>query len=161
MLQAVRALAYRAITSPVGESLLVVRVPKEIARTVNELLGAPLASREELERREAAAARLVELRKGPRHVEKKREPAPVTLYFEKDRNVRELEKMKDVLTAHGISPKLLDVAGDEATLTFVMRETKCERDELPVAFVADKAIGGFRELVAFDARGDLRRAVFG
>jgi glutaredoxin len=161
MLDAARALAHRTITSPVGESLLVVRLPKEIARTVNELLGAPLASREELERRRAASARLVELRKGPRVVETKREPAPVTVYFEKDRNARELQKVKDVLGAHAIAPRLLDLTGDEATTAFVMREAKCERDELPVVFVADRVIGGFRELVAFDARGELRRAVFG
>ncbi len=161
MIDGVRTLLHRAITTPAGESLALVRVPKEIARTVNDLLGEPLCSPEELERRRAASRRLDELRRAPKTSTKKREAAPVMVYLEKDRNPRELQKIKDVLGAHGITPKLLDVSGDEATIAFVVREAKCEADMLPIVFVGGQPVGTFRDLVAFDARGDLRRAVFG
>jgi glutaredoxin len=161
MLDGVRTLLHRAITTPAGESLAVVRVPKEIARTMNELFGEPLCDKDELTRRRTAAARLEELRAAPRTSAKKREAAPVMIYLEKDRNARELQKIKDVLAAHGIVPKLLDVAGDDATMAFVVREAKCESDMLPIVFVGGQPIGTFRDLVAFDARGELRRAVFG
>jgi glutaredoxin len=161
MLDGVRTLLHRAITTPAGESLAVVRVPKEIARTVNEILGEPLCSKDELARRRAATTRLQELRRAPKASPKKREPAPVMVYLEKDRNARELQKIKDVLGAHGIAPKLLDVTGDEATIAFVVRESKREADMLPIVFVGGQAVGTFRDLVAFDARGELRRAVFG
>ena len=161
MLDGVRTLLHRAIQSPKGESIAAVRVPKEIARTVNDLLGQPLCDGEELSRRRVASARLDVLKSGPRFNAVKREQAPVMVYFEKDRNVRELQKIKDVLAAHDVKPKLLDVHGDEATMSFVMREAKCDRDMLPVVFVGGSPIGTFRELVSFDARGDLRRAIFG
>ncbi|HVY47290.1 MAG TPA: hypothetical protein VHB21_15485 [Minicystis sp.] len=161
MLDGIKSVLHRAITTPAGDSLALVRVPKEIARTVNELAGSPLASRDELEKRKAAARRLEELKRGPRKQDAARETAPVMVYLERDRNVRELQKIKDVLAAHGVTPKLLDVTGDEATLSFVLRESKRERDELPIVFVGGAAVGTFRDLVAFDARGDLRRAVFG
>jgi hypothetical protein len=161
MLDGVRTLLHRAITTETGESLAVVRVPKEIARTVNDLLGEPLCSRDELLRRRAAVRRLDELRRGPKTNARKREAAPVMVYLERDRNARELQKIKDVLGAHGIAPKLLDVTGDEATIAFVVREAKRDADMLPIVFVGAQPIGTFSDLVAFDARGDLRRAVFG
>jgi hypothetical protein len=161
MLDRLRTLLHRAMTTEKGDSLAAIRFQKEVARGVNELLGEPLCSREELEKRRAARARLAELRKGPRTTQAKREPAPVMIYFEKDRNHRELQKVKDLLAAHAIVPRLLDVTGDAATLDFVLRETRAERDELPQVFVGAKPVGGYRQLVAFDVSGELKKAVFG
>jgi glutaredoxin len=161
MLGTLRTILYRAITTPKGDTLAPVRVPKDIARGVNEWLGSPLCSAEELERRRAARERLAGLRAAPTTRKTVREPAPVMVYFEKDRNQRLIERVKETLGARRIAFTLLDVSGDEATLAFVTREAKCERDELPVVFVAGQPVGGFRELQAFDTSGQLTKAVFG
>ena len=78
---------------------------------------------------------------------KKREPAPVVMYFEKDRNQRLIERTRELLNAKQIPFTALDVSGDPATLAFVMREAACEDDDLPVVFVAGAPVGGFNELV--------------
>lgn len=160
MFDSLRTLLHRAITTPVGDSLSPIRVPKKMAKGLNELLGEPLCSAETLEKRRAEEQARAERILRP-VTSTRREPVPVMIYLEKDRNARELTRIEEVLGAHGITPKLLDVSGDESTMDFVMREAKCERDELPVVFVGGKAIGGFRELVAFDTSGELKKAVFG
>ena len=81
------------------------------------------------------------------------------VYFEKDRNVRELVRIEELLGAKAIAWKRLDVAGDDATIDFVMLQAKCERDDLPVVFVADRAIGGYEALVRSDVSGELGKLV--
>jgi len=152
---------HKVLTTPKGDGFAPVRVPKDLARRMNVALGRPICSKEEAEKRRAAAQRLAELRARPRSVPVAREPAPVMIYFEKGRNERELGRMKEALDAKKIAYKLLDVAGDEATLAFVTREAKCEADQLPILFVAGRAIGGFREVVAADVSGELGRAIDG
>jgi hypothetical protein len=162
MLDRVRDALYRAITSPRGDSLAPVRVPKDLARRLNATLGRPLAPKEELANRASATARLAELRSTGATVARSRaEPAPVVVYFEKDRNVRELARVEDLLGAKGIAWKRLDVSGDDATIDFVMRQAQCERDELPIVFVSDKAVGGYQALVRADVSGELHKAVYG
>ncbi len=160
MFDSIRTLLHKAISTPRGDSLAPIRLPKQMAKGLNELLGAPLCSPEELEKRRTEEKARIERILNPAG-SKKHEPAPVVVYFEKDRNARELVRVNEVLSGRGITPKLLDVSGDEATLSFVMLEAKCERDELPVVFVGGVAVGGFRELVAFDTSGQLKKAVFG
>ncbi len=92
---------------------------------------------------------------------KPREPAPVVVYFEKDRNQRLIERVRELLTAKQISFQALDVSGDAATLAFIVREAHCEDDDLPIVFVAGTPIGGFNELVDWDVSGRLRKAVYG
>lgn len=161
VVDSVRTLLHKALSSPALDSLGVVRVPKELARGVNDLLGRPLCSAEELASRRAAHLRLAELRRGPRTVTVAREPAPVTVYFEKDRNARELARIQEILAARGITPRLCDVAGDASTIDFVLRSAKTELDRLPVVFVGDKAIGTRAALVAHDVSGALQKDVFG
>jgi hypothetical protein len=171
MLDVVKDALYRAITSPRGDSLAPIRLPKDLARRLNATLGSPLAPMNELARRKNALGRLAALRdarngNGVAHVEPeptatKPEAAPVMVYFEKDRGVRELARIEEALGAKGIAYKLLDVAGDESTLDFVMRQAGCERDELPVVFVGAEAIGNFPALVKADVSGELQRAVYG
>jgi glutaredoxin len=160
MFDSIRTLLHKAITTPKGDSLAPIRLPKQMAKGLNELLGEPICSPEELEKRRAEEKARIERILHPAG-SVKREQAPVVVYFEKDRNARELVRVKEVLSGRGITPKLLDVSGDEATISFVMLEAKCERDELPVVFVGGVAVGGFRELVAFDTSGQLKKAVFG
>lgn len=160
MLTLVRSALHRAITSPRGDSLAPVRIPKDLARRLNVALGSPLAPREELARRDEARARLAGLRAAGARQEKTRgEAAPVLVYFEKDRNVRELLRIEELLAARGFAFKRLDVAGDEATIEFVKLQAKCERDDLPVVFVADRAVGGYDALVRADVSGELARLV--
>ena len=53
------------------------------------------------------------------------------------------------------------VAGDEATLDFVMTKAKCEADDLPVVFVADRVVGSYIALVESDVSGELARLIRG
>jgi hypothetical protein len=166
MLGRVREAIFQAITTPRGDSLAAVRVPKDIARKLNTALGEPLATREELAKREAARARLAELRRpgepgGPSGPAAASGPAPVFVYFEKDRNVRELTRIEELLEARGHAWKRLEIANDEAMLDFVMRTAACERDDLPVVFVADRCVGAFPALVEADVSGELARLVRG
>jgi hypothetical protein len=160
MLDLVRDALYRAITTPRGDSLAPLRIPKDLARRLNVSLGRPLAPREELEKRARARARLEELQRGgAARTSTKAEAAPMLVYFEKDRNVRELGRIEELLTAKGYAYKRLDVAGDEATIEFVTHKAKCEPDDLPVVFVADQPIGPYESLVRADVSGELARLV--
>jgi hypothetical protein len=158
---------YRAITSPRGDGVAALRIPKDLARRINATLGEPLAAKEELERRGEARRRLKELREAPakagssesRTGGARSEDAPVLVYFEKDRNVRLLTRIEELLTAKSLPWRRLDVAGDEATIDFITRRAACERDDLPVVFVGDRVIGGYEALVAADVSGELESAV--
>lgn len=90
-----------------------------------------------------------------------REPAPVMVYLEKDRNQRLIERVRELLQSKNIPFRELDVSGDAATLAFVVREAKCEDDDLPIVFVGGSVVGGFNELVDWDVSGKLKTAVFG
>jgi hypothetical protein len=169
MLERVRDALYRAMTGPAGDALTPVRIPKDLARRLNTTLGRPLAPLDELTRRARGRARLAELRAGHANGGAEAAPAPsvkkvaapINVYFEKDVNVRELLRIEELLAAKGYAWTRLDVAGDESTLDFVMREAACERDDLPVVFVASHVIGNLDALVRADVSGDLARAVAG
>ncbi|MBV9947895.1 MAG: hypothetical protein JOZ69_13660 [Myxococcales bacterium] len=161
-----REAAYHAITSPWGDALAPVRVPKDLARRLNVALGRPLAPRDELASRDRARARLAELRTSratgaAAAPSASPGPAPILVYFEKDRNVRELQRIEELLAAKGLAWKRLDVGGDDATIDFVLRKAGCERDQLPVVFVADRALGRHADLVRADAAGELDAALRG
>jgi hypothetical protein len=160
MLDRFRDTLYRVMTTSRGDALAPVRIPKDLARRLNATLGHPLAPLDELAKRAAARSRLAELRaSGTPERGTAVEAAPVLVYFEKDRNVRLLTRIEELLGARQLAWKRLDVAGDEATLDFVMRRAGCEKDELPVVFVADHAIGGYDALVRADVSGELERLV--
>src|SRR5258708_33604565 len=105
-----RQALHQAITTTRGDSVAAVRVPKDIARRLNAALGEPIAPREELAKRDAARARLAVLRKAATSgAVASREPAPLFVYFEKDRNVRELTRIEELLAAKGHTWKGLGV----------------------------------------------------
>ena len=82
------------------------------------------------------------------------------VYFELGRGTRELARVEELLKAKAIEYQLLDVAGDEATMTFVTRAAGCKDDELPVVFVAAvPPFGGYRALVDADVSGALAKAI--
>jgi len=165
MLDALRTTLFRAITSPKGDALAVLRVQKDLARRLNVTLGSPLCSAEDLAKRRAAEARLVALRQASAQAEAEESAptakAPVMVYFEKDRNARELERVREALDARAIAYTLLDVAGDETTLDFVLRQAKCEADDLPIVFIAGAAVGNYNALIEWDVSGALMKAVNG
>ena len=83
------------------------------------------------------------------------------VYLEKDRNQRLIERVRELLNSKQIPFRELDVSGDAATLAFVVREAKCQDDDLPIVFVGGSVVGGFNELVDWDVSGKLKTAVFG
>jgi glutaredoxin len=167
MFDLVRTSIHRAITTPVGDAFLPVRLPKDLARRFNSLLGDPICSKEELERRRAGQAKLEELKKnGGRSKSGAVEiveavQAPMMVYFEKDRNARMFGRMQEMLDAKRIKYTLLDVTTDATTKNFVLREAKCKDDDLPIVFVSSTPIGGYNELVDWDVSGRLAKALAG
>jgi hypothetical protein len=161
VLDRLRTTLHGILENPRGDAIGAVRVPKMLARRVNDLLGSPICSAEELEKRRTALAKLESLRGSTATVSAQREPAPVVVYFEKDRNQRLIERVQELLASRSIAYRALDVTGDEATMAFVMREAKCEEDDLPIVYVAGAPVGGYNELVEWDVSGKLKAAVFG
>ena len=132
----------------------------ELAQRMNAMLGEPICSKEELKRRRDARARLEELRSsGAKRTPLKREQAPVQVYHEGDRNARLLGRVKELLDSKSVKYTLLDVAGDQATKEFVMLQSKCKEDELPIVFIGGVAVGGYNELVDWQVSGRLDRAL--
>ena len=163
MLDLVRTSLHRAIRTPALDGLLAVRLPKDLARRLNVMLGEPLCSKEELRRRRKARARLEELRTNKDAAAsspaRKREQAPVMIYHEGDRNARMLGRIKETLDAKSVTYTLLDVASDQATTEFVKLQAKCKEDELPIVFVGGVAVGGYEQLVAWQVSGQLDEAL--
>lgn len=164
MLDRVRTSLHEAITTSFGDRIAVLRVPKDLARRVNLAFGEPICSADELERRRSARARLEELKRNPQAAKAAPAPkvqAPVIVYFEKDRNARMFERVKETLDAKAITYTLLDVSGDQGAKDFVMREAKVKEDDLPIVFVASTAVGGYNDLVDWDVSGKLAKALAG
>jgi len=161
MLDPIRTRLHKLVTMPVGDRLAPLRVPQILARRLNMLFGSPLCSADELQKRRDATKLLQKLRASDEQRPLARAPAPVTVYFEKDRNARMLDRIEEALHSKKIAFTKLDVSGDEATMQFVTRTAKCDEDELPIVFVASTPVGGYEELVAWDVSGQLAKAVFG
>jgi glutaredoxin len=160
MLDKIRTTLHQAIGTPEHDGHPVIELPKLFARRLNRFLGDPICSPEDLAKRRAARAKLATLQ-GASEVKLAREPAPVVVYFEKDRNQRMFDRVEDLLKSRSIVYRALDVTGDEATLAFVTREAKCEEDDLPIVYIAGTPVGGYNELVDWDVSGKLKTAVFG
>ncbi len=160
MLDTLRTTLHRVLVTPIGDSVAPVRLTKDLARRLNVTLGQPICSAADLDARRRARRRLEELNRAPRPsgVKETRIAAPVKVYFERDRNVRELTRIRELLDSRAIVYEVLDVTGDEATLAFVTREAKVEQDDLPVIFLGPSAIGGFNELANADLSGALTRS---
>src|SRR5277367_2113736 len=101
LVDSLRDSLYRVITTPRGDAFAPIRIQKDLARRLNMTLGSPICSREESAKRREAASRLAKLRSpGASAASAKaapREAAPVMVYFEKDRNARELGRIEELL----------------------------------------------------------------
>ncbi|MGA3120935.1 MAG: hypothetical protein ABSF69_09220 [Polyangiaceae bacterium] len=155
-----RGALYRLLNTPRGDAIAPIRIPKDVARRINVALGQPVAPKLELIRREDARRRLVALKAtADSSTGARPEAPPVLVYFERDQNVRALARIEELLAARSIPWQRLDVAGDPATFDFVTRRAACDRDDLPVVFVADRPIGGYEALVRADVSGELEFVV--
>jgi glutaredoxin len=157
----VRTSLGRLLESRRGDSFGPVRVSRDLARRLNRTFGEPICTAAELEKRRAAATRLEALRNQGSKSTKVKVQAPVMVYFEKDRNARELSRICELLQSKGLAFDQLDVSGDEATAAFVAREAHVKSEDLPVVFVAGDVVGTYTALVAFDVAGKLDKALFG
>jgi len=136
----------------------------ETVRKVNDALGRPLASAEELADRRAFAAGY----STPPPAEAPAaaaagaptagEPAPVVVYY-MDKQRRDVPRLTQILDDAGIPYQLMSLEGDEAAQVAVRRDSKGHR--LPLVFIAGEVVGGRTELTNLDRTGDLRRRVFG
>src|SRR5258705_6023221 len=95
MLDKIRTTLHDAIQSSSGENATAARLPKMLARRLNHILGSPLCTAEELEKRRAAVAKLASS-KGAAPTTFARTAAPVVVYFDEDRN----QRLKDRIKTH-------------------------------------------------------------
>jgi glutaredoxin len=144
-----RALAHRGLEESESDGPLVRRV-REVANTVNDLLGKPIRAHDGAEDHASGAGVVV--------TPMVREQAPVILYFD-GKDHRTKTKVEELLKARDIKFSLLDVANDEAERSWVI--TAAKRDEFPIVVIAGTPVGGFEELTQLDVQGDLKRRVFG
>lgn len=127
-----------------------VRRVRELANTVNDLLGKPIRARAAEDDQAPTGTFVV-----PPAV---REQAPVILYFD-GKDHRTKTKVEELLQARDIKFRLLDVTNDEAERSWVI--TAAKREEFPIVVIAGTPVGGFEELTQLDVQGDLKRRVFG
>jgi glutaredoxin len=144
-----RALVNQGLQESASDGPLVRRV-REVANTVNDLLGKPIRSQDAMEDHSAGAGAVV--------TPAVREQAPVILYFD-GKDHRTKTKVEELLNAREIKFSLLDVANDEAERSWVI--TAAKREEFPIVVIAGTPVGGFEELTQLDVQGDLKRRVFG
>lgn len=173
----IRALIHGALTSKAGDTLAPIRIGKDLARRANVVLGKPLATQDEIEKRKAARTRLAALRgaqmtqDGERvrsarysaagHTDTARVAAPVVVYRLGDRNVRELARIRELLTSKAIAFSEVDLFGDEPGLSFALTKSGRKDDDLPFVFVTDQCVGTYNELVDAEVQGSLHRLVWG
>jgi hypothetical protein len=171
MFNRTRGALFDALSSPVGDSLPPLRFAKEMALRVNRTLGMPLESKSALGKRAAARGRLTQLNedlqaqsdaafraKNPTPV------CPVTLYRDREQGVLEVRKIEELLRATEIPYRVLDVQNDNPMQSFVrlgLGKAQLPLDTMPVLFVADRAVGGYREWVEADASGVLKEWLAG
>lgn len=131
------------------------------ARKVNDSLGRPLASADELADRQAFAQGYGVARPGaatpatPARVE----AAPVVVYYFKEKQARDVPRLTEVLDSAGVPYKVVDLEGDEATQAAVRRDARGRGG--PLCFIAGECVGGRAELVNLAGSGELKKKVFG
>lgn len=154
LLDKIRDRGWRAIASSDGAIA-------NAARRVNDTLGRPLASADELADRQAftdgygtkksdapAAA-----------APAKNDVAPVIVYYFKEKQWRDAGKLAEVLDANAIPYQVVNLEGDEATQAAVRRDANGRGG--PLCFIAGECVGGRTELVNLAGSGELKRRVFG
>jgi glutaredoxin len=151
MLQALteklRVIVHRGMQETGNEGPVLKRV-REVANTVNDLLGKPIHG--------ADAGGGLTVVPGPATPAAPVQ-APVVLYFD-GKDHRTKKKIEELLRGRDIVFNVLDVANDEAERSWVVTAAKSE--EFPIVVIAGTPVGGFHELTQLDVSGELKRLVF-
>jgi glutaredoxin len=145
-----RALAVQSLTGSESDGPWVRRV-REVAATVNDLLGKPLRAKDDTDAPAAGASAFVV-------TPAVREQAPVIVYFD-GKDQRTKIKVEELLAARDIKFRLVDVTNDEAERSWVV--TAAKREEFPIVVIAGTPVGGLHDLVQLDVQGELKKRVFG
>ena len=151
MLQALteklRVIVHRGMQETGQEGPVLKRV-REVANTVNDLLGKPIHGADAgggLSVVPAAAAQSAPVQ------------APVVVYFD-GKDHRTKTKIEELLRGRDIAFTVLDVGNDEAERSWVVTAAKSE--EFPIVVIAGTPVGGFHELTQLDVQGELKRRAF-
>ena len=144
-----RVIVHRGLQETGNEGPVLKRV-REVANTVNDLLGKPIHGADDergnvetvTSAAPAAAAPLL---------------APVVVYFD-GKDHRTKTKIEELLRGRDIVFTILDVANDEAERSWVVTAAKSE--EFPIVVIAGTPVGGLQELTQLDVQGELKRRVF-
>jgi len=151
MLQALteklRVIVHRGMQETGNEGPVLKRV-REVANTVNDLLGKPIHGSDAgggLSVVPAAATPSAPVQ------------APVVVYFD-GKDHRTKTKIEELLRGRDIVFTVLDVGNDEAERSWVVTAAKSE--EFPIVVIAGTPVGGFHELTQLDVQGELKRRVF-
>ena len=143
-----RVIVHRGLQETGNEGPVLKRV-REVANTVNDLLGKPIHGTDdagETVTGAAAAPAAAPLQ------------APVVVYFD-GKDHRTKTKIEELLRGRDIVFTVLDVANDEAERSWVVTAAKSE--EFPIVVIAGTPVGGLQELTQLDVQGELKRLVFG
>ena len=141
-----RVIVHRGLQETGNEGPVLKRV-REVANTVNDLLGKPIHGAQggpEIVTAAAAAS------SAPLQ-------APVVVYFD-GKDHRTKTKIEELLRGRDIVFTVLDVANDEAERSWVVTVAKSE--EFPIVVIAGTPVGGFQQLTQLDVQGELKRLVF-
>jgi glutaredoxin len=141
-----RGIVHRGLQETGNEGPVLKRV-REVANTVNDLLGKPIHGAESGAETVAAAAPAPST---PMQ-------APVVVYFD-GKDHRTKKKIEELLRGRDIVFSVLDVANDEAERSWVV--TAARSEEFPIVVIAGTPVGGFHELTQLDVQGELKRRVF-
>ena len=141
-----RVIVHRGLQETGNEGPVLKRV-REVANTVNDLLGKPIHGAE------GGAETVAPAAPAPSAPVQ----APVVVYFD-GKDHRTKKKIEELLRGRDIVFSVLDVANDEAERSWVVTAAKSE--EFPIVVIAGTPVGGFHELTQLDVQGELKRRVF-
>ena len=142
-----RVIVHRGMQETGNEGPVLKRV-REVANTVNDLLGKPIHG-------SSAGGGLTVV---PAAVTPAAPvQAPVVIYFD-GKDHRTKTKIEELLRGRDIVFTVLDVGNDEAERSWVVTAAKSE--EFPIVVIAGTPVGGFHELTQLDVQGELKRRVF-
>jgi glutaredoxin len=151
MLQALteklRVIVHRGMQETGNEGPVLKRV-REVANTVNDLLGKPIHGADA-----GSGLSVVPAPATPAAPVQ----APVVVYFD-GKDHRTKTKIEELLRGRDIVFTVLDVANDEAERSWVVTAAKSE--EFPIVVIAGTPVGGFHELTQLDVAGELKRRAF-
>ena len=142
-----RVIVHRGLQETGNEGPVLKRV-REVANTVNDLLGKPIHGGES----GGDSHRRRRPRAGGRPLQ-----APVVVYFD-GKDHRTKTKIEELLRGRDIVFTVLDVGNDEAERSWVVTAAKSE--EFPIVVIAGTPVGGLQELTQLDVQGELKRRVF-